>query len=123
MVRKEIEKASVVVLPSFAEALPMTWLEAMAMEKALVTSDIGWAPEVMVNGETGFTVDPKNHHLYAEKILQLLTDNKLSEKMGKAARKRVIEKFSTEVVVEKNIKFYRKVISGKLEFRVQSSEV
>ena len=46
-VQEEIAKASVVVLPSFAEALPMTWIEAMAMEKALVTSNIGWANEVM----------------------------------------------------------------------------
>src|SRR5690606_24849102 len=36
-----IAPANVIVLPSFAEALPMTWIEAMAMEKALVTSDIG----------------------------------------------------------------------------------
>lgn len=109
-VRNEIEKASVVVLPSFAEALPMTWLEAMAMEKALVTSDIGWASEVMVNGETGFTVDPRNHPLYARKILELLEDKKLAEIMGKEARKRVIEKFSTEVVVQNNIRFYDEVV-------------
>lgn len=110
MVRREIEKASVVVLPSFAEALPMTWLEAMAMEKALVTSDIGWAPEVMLNGKTGFTVNPKDHLLYAEKILLLLKDKKLAEALGKTARKRVEEKFSTDVVVEKNIRFYREVV-------------
>ncbi|AVR43819.1 glycosyltransferase family 1 protein [Christiangramia fulva] len=110
MVRKEIEKANVVVLPSFAEALPMTWLEAMAMEKALVTSNIGWAPEVMIDGETGFTVDPRDHQLYAEKILQLLKDKNLAGNMGKAARKRVEEKFSTEVVAEKNIRFYEEVL-------------
>lgn len=109
MVRKEIEKASAVVLPSFAEALPMTWLEAMAMEKALVTSNIGWAPEVMVDRETGFTVDPKDHKLYTEKILQLLEDKELADKMGKAARKRVEERFSTQVVAGKNIEFYQKI--------------
>lgn len=107
---EEIAKAHVVVLPSFAEALPMTWLEAMAMEKALVTSDIGWAKEVMVNGETGYTVDPKDHRVYAKKVLELLMDSNLKEKMGKAARKQVIKKFSTEVVVEENILFYEMVI-------------
>lgn len=112
-IKSEIEKAAVVVLPSFAEALPMTWLEAMAMEKALVTSNIGWAPEVMINGETGFTVNPTNHQLYAEKVQALLKDNGLAIKMGKAARKRVEEKFSTEVVAEMNIQFYRKAISNK----------
>lgn len=110
---EEIAKAQVVVLPSFAEALPMTWIEAMAMEKALVTSNIGWAKEVMIDGDTGFTVDPKDHRLYAERILQLMKNPALVEKMGKTARKRVIEKFSTEVLVVENIGFYEGVVGFK----------
>lgn len=112
-VREEIAKAGVVVLPSFAEALPMTWLEAMAMEKPLVTSNIGWAPEVMINGETGFMVDPWDHQRYAKKILQLMKDQELAGNMGKAARKRVVKNFSTEVVSIKNLNFYEEVIDKK----------
>lgn len=112
-VREQIARANVVVLPSFAEALPMTWIEAMAMEKALVTSDIGWAMEVMVNGETGYSVDPKDHSTYAEKVVRFLNDSTLAKQMGKAARERVLEKFSTEVVVEQNVKFFKKVVSGQ----------
>jgi glycosyltransferase involved in cell wall biosynthesis len=70
----KISTANVVVVPSFAEALLMTWLEAMATEKALVTSDIGWAKEVMIKGITGFTVDPIDHSAYAEKTLFLLNN-------------------------------------------------
>lgn len=110
-IKVQITKAAVIVLPSFAEALPMTWLEAMAIEKALITSDIGWANEVMTDGKTGYTVDPKDHQLYAERTLQLLLDPALSARMGKAARKQIMEKFSTEVVVEENIRFYESVIS------------
>jgi len=113
MVLAQIAAANVVVLPSFAEALPMTWLEAMAMEKALVTSDIGWAKEVMIDGVTGFTVDPKDHQKYAGKILQLLDDPVLAEKMGKAAREQVVAKFSTGVVVKRNIGFYERVVSNE----------
>ncbi len=108
----QIAVANVVVLPSFAEALPMTWLEAMAMEKALVTSNIGWAKEVMLDGETGFTVAPKDHQKYAAKVLQLLNDPALALKLGKAAREQVVAKFSNSVVVEKNIGFYEKVVRG-----------
>lgn len=111
---EQIAKANVVVLPSFAEALPMTWLEAMAMEKALVTSDIGWAKEVMIDGKTGFTVDPKDHQEYADRILQLLMDPALAIKMGTSARERVVAKFSTEVVVERNIEFYKRVIEKNI---------
>ena len=106
----QIAKANVVVLPSFAEALPMTWLEAMAMEKALVTSNIGWAKEIMINGLTGFTVNPKDHKTYAEKILYLIENNDEALKMGRAAREVVLVKFSTETVAYQNIKYYQNVI-------------
>ncbi len=112
-VKAQISKVALIVLPSFAEALPMTWLESMAMEKALVTSNIGWAKEVMIGGETGFTVNPKDHEQYAARILQLLKNQNLAERMGKAARERILEKFSTEVVVEQNIKFYGGVVIGQ----------
>lgn len=105
---EHIGRAAVVVLPSFAEALPMTWLEAMAMEKALVTSNIGWAKEVMIDRETGYTVDPNDHRAYAGKIVALLNYPRIAEEMGNKARLRIFSKFSTEVVVEKNIEYYKK---------------
>ena len=109
-IREYIASAAVVVLPSFAEALPMTWLEAMAMEKALVTSNIGWAEEVIIDGKTGYTEDPTNHLAYAEKIIKLLQGPELARQMGKAAREQVLRKFSTEVVVRRNIDFYAEVV-------------
>ena len=109
-VMEYIASAEVIVLPSFAEALPMTWLEAMAMEKALVTSNIGWAKEVMINGKTGFTEDPKDHKAYAEKILYLMNNREEARAMGKTARQQVIAKFSTEVVVQQNLKYYKDVV-------------
>lgn len=101
-----LHESSLVVLPSFAEALPMTWLEAMAMEKALVTSDVGWAPEIMSNGLTGYTVDPKDHDSFAEKIIYLLDNPELRKLMGKEARKKVEKNFAAQVIVDKNINFY-----------------
>lgn len=112
-IREYLASATVVMLPSFAEALPMTWLEAMAMEKAVVTSNIGWAREVMVDGKTGYMEDPLNHTAYAEKILRLLEDRELKTKMQIAARETILEKFSNEVVVKKNIEFYSSLIKRK----------
>jgi glycosyltransferase involved in cell wall biosynthesis len=110
-IKDYISKSSVVVLPSFAEAFPMTWLEAMAMGKALVTSNIGWANELMVNEETGFMVSPTNHKKYAKKINILLEDSKLNSKYGAQARKRIIENFSNKIIVEKNINFYQSILN------------
>ncbi|MDT0676787.1 glycosyltransferase family 4 protein [Autumnicola musiva] len=111
-IRKQLAEAAMIVLPSFAEALPMTWLEAMAMEKAMVTSNIGWAKEVMINNKTGFTENPKNHKAYAEKIIKLLQDPELAQQMGKAAREQVLKKFSTEIVVKQNIDFYTRIVEN-----------
>jgi L-malate glycosyltransferase len=108
-----ISAANVVILPSFAEALPMTWIEAMAMEKALVTSDIGWAKEVMIDGTTGFTINPKDHLSYADSVIRLIDQPKLSLKMGISARKQVIKKFSSKLVVKKNILFYQGILNQK----------
>ncbi|WP_031427745.1 glycosyltransferase family 4 protein [Flavimarina sp. Hel_I_48] len=108
-VQNEIAKATVIVLPSHAEALPMTWLEAMAMEKALVTSNIGWAQEVMINGKTGFTVDPKSHQEYAEKTLQLLDDKNLRNAVGHEARVHVVNHFSAAKIAERNQQFYKQL--------------
>lgn len=109
-VKDHLASAAVVVLPSFAEAFPMTWLEAMAMEKAVVTSNIGWAGEIMVHEKTGYTVDPRNHLLYAEKVITLLNDCVLNNQFGLAARKQVLENFSTTTIVPKNINFYEELV-------------
>lgn len=105
-VKDYIQKANVVVLPSFAEAFPMTWLEAMAMRKALVTSNIGWANELMIQGETGFTVNPKDHVVYANKIQELLSNKELTKRNGENARKRIENEFLLENIVNQNIKMY-----------------
>ena len=109
-IKDYINKANIIVLPSFAEAFPMTWLEALSMEKALVSSNIGWANELMIDNQTGFTVNPKDHNAFSLKIIELLESPKLCEKFGRAGRKRVIEKFSAQKITKQNIEFYKSVI-------------
>ena len=103
---EEIAKAKVIVLPSRAEAFPMSWLEAMAMEKAMVTSDIGWAKEVMIHNETGLMVNPHNHQSLADAISEMLSDKEKGIRFGNNARKRIVENFSIEIIVKNNIEFY-----------------
>jgi glycosyltransferase involved in cell wall biosynthesis len=105
-----IAAAEVVVLPSFAEALPMTWLEAMAMEKALVTSNIGWAKEIIENGKNGYFEDPREHKAFAALIIKLISNPAELKIIGQEARKCVLDKFASEVIVEKNISFYSRLI-------------
>jgi len=109
-IKSKIEEATVCVFPSFAEAFPVSWLESMAMKKAIVASNIGWANEMIMDGESGFLVHPSNHDLFASRIVQLLEDSDFSKKMGQNARKRVEVFFSTDKIVNDNIDFYKTII-------------
>jgi len=109
-IKKHIQQATVCVFPTFAEALPLSWLEAMAMEKAVVASDIGWASEIIDDGVDGLLENPKNHQAYAQKIGNLLENPLLNKKLGKKALQKVRNQFSDELVILKNIDFYRTLI-------------
>jgi glycosyltransferase involved in cell wall biosynthesis len=111
-IKKVIDQASVCVFPSFAEALPVSWLEAMAMGKAIVASNIGWGKEVVEDGISGFLVYPTEHHVYAEKIEILLNDKKLTLKIGRMARNRVEDFFDIRKTVNQNINFYQVLIKS-----------
>jgi glycosyltransferase involved in cell wall biosynthesis len=106
-IKKHINQASVCVFPSFAEALPVSWIEAMAMKKAIVASNVGWAKEVIEDGINGFLVDPKDHVEYAAKINTLLSNEQLREDFGESAREKVIQKFSVSVVAKQSLAFYQ----------------
>lgn len=110
-IKEKIQQATVCVFPSFAEAFPVSWLEAMAMGKSIVASNIGWALEMIDNGQNGFLVDPKDHSLFAKKINVLLEDEILCLKMEKQARKKVEYFFDIKVLAKQNIEFYQSVIS------------
>nr|WP_315233698.1 glycosyltransferase family 4 protein [uncultured Flavobacterium sp.] len=109
-IKSQIKTATVCVFPTFAEALPVSWIEAMAMQKPIVASNIGWATEVMDDGINGFLVHPTDHLEYANRIIQLLENVQLQKEFGIAARKRVTGKFSIAVVAQESLSFYKSLI-------------
>ncbi len=112
-IKAHVSSASVCVFPTFAEALPISWIEAMALEKAIVASDIGWAAEIIGDSVEGFLVHPKNHNLFADRILELLDNQKLRNQFGIEARKKVVQKFSIDVVAKQSADFYKKISNEK----------
>ena len=109
-VQDYIQKANVCVFPTFAETQGMVTIEAMAMKKSVVNSNIGWATEIIEDGVSGFLVHPKAHELYAQKIINLIQNETLCENVGIAARKKVEEDFDIDKVVRQNIDFYHSLI-------------
>jgi starch synthase len=109
-VRKQIEKATVCVFPTYAEALPVSWLEAMAMEKAIVASSIGWGNEIVVDGISGFLAHPSRHQEYADRILALLADSSLRKNMERNAKMRISSHFDIKLIANQNLAFYQKIV-------------
>ncbi|MFN5920310.1 MAG: glycosyltransferase family 4 protein [Bacteroidota bacterium] len=105
-----IEQAQVCIFPSYAEALPVSWLEAMAMGKAIVASDIGWAKEMMTHEKEALLCYPAHHDVFAKQIIRLLNDSDLRNRLGTQARKRIGQQFDNLVVVNQNIELYRNAI-------------
>ena len=109
-IQNYIKQAHVCIFPSFAETLGMVTIESMALQKPVVNTNMGWAQELIADGETGFLVHPKNHTLYADKILELLADSNLCLTMGGNARKRVEAIFDIEKIAQQNVLFYQSII-------------
>ena len=109
-VRAHIAKASVCVFPTFAEALPVSWLEAMAMQKAIVASNIGWGPEVITTQKEGTLVHPKDHEEYANAILDVLDNETQNTTFGINAAQKIQNVFANRLIAEQSITFYKKYV-------------
>jgi len=117
--------ARVFACPSLYEPFGIINLEAMSCETPVVGSAVGGIPEIIVEGKTGYLIDlesvsrtdfnPKNpdefQQHFAQKINLLLDDEDLANAMGKAGRKRVLEKFSWESIAKTTYNYYEEVIS------------
>lgn len=112
-IKLHIKAASLCVFPTFAEALPVSWIEAMALQKPIVASNIGWANEIIEDEVEGFLVHPQDHKKYAERILELLDNPERQIDFGAAARKKVVAKFSMAVVAQQSALFYKKCMASK----------
>ena len=81
-------------------------IEAMAASKPVVGTRFGGTPEIVIDNETGYIVNPLNDKLMADKILNLLEDKTKAETFGGNGRKRVEENFSLSKQIDKLFNFY-----------------
>ena len=108
-VRPHIAAATAVVLPSYREGLPRSLLEAAAMERPLIASDVPGCRDVVDDGINGFLCSVRDAGSLAEAMRQLLQLPRPQQlAMGKAGRRRVQERFSEAAVV----RAYLDVLAG-----------
>lgn len=102
----EMERASIFVLPSYHEGLPMAMLEAMAAQKAVVVSAVGGIPEAVQDGVNGLLVEPENVASLAGALQRLLADRPLRMRLAAAGRATIEQRFDTELMLDKLATLY-----------------
>lgn len=85
-VRPFISQCSIYVLPSYHEGTPKTVIEAMAMGRAIITTDVPGCRETVIDGRNGYLVAVKNVDAIVDKMVYLVEHPELVENMGKESR-------------------------------------
>jgi glycosyltransferase involved in cell wall biosynthesis len=90
----------VAVLPSYREAQGLTILEAMALSRPVVASNVGGIPEMVEDGVTGLLVPPGDPDALASAIVRLLLDHSLADTLARAGHDLVHDRFCLELMVK-----------------------
>jgi colanic acid/amylovoran biosynthesis glycosyltransferase len=109
-VRQELLAARAMVLPSFAEGLPVVIMEAMALGRPVVTTSIAGIPELVRHGTDGWLVPAGDVHALTQALSDLLAQStQRLEAMGRDARQRAIERHSIDSEAAKLVRLFKAV--------------
>ena len=103
-------RAAVVACPSRREGFGVACLEAMAHARPVVATDVGGLRDLVVDGETGLVVPPRDPAALRQALVRLLGDSDLRRRLGGAGRVRAQELFSWHAVTEMTLAAYSEAI-------------
>jgi len=106
------ERAAVVAVPSHREGFGVACAEAMAHARPVVASAVGGLLDLVVDGETGVLVPPRDVPALRGALERLLADPDLRRRLGEAGRARVQERFSWPAVTDATIAAYEDALAG-----------
>jgi glycosyltransferase involved in cell wall biosynthesis len=108
-VRPAIAESHCVVLPSYGEGMPRVLMEAAAMGRPAIATDVPGCRDVVVDGRTGFLCQPRDSEALAAACARMLTlSHADAEAMAESARRSAVERFDDRIVIS----IYRGVIGG-----------
>lgn len=102
----QFEQNSIFVMPSYFEGQPVALLEAMVHGLAPAASAVGGIPQILRDKENGFLVRPQSVPSLAEALRRLLSDPALRRRLGKEARKTILERYDVRERVERLVRIY-----------------
>jgi glycosyltransferase involved in cell wall biosynthesis len=99
--------SDVFVMSSLWEGFGLVFLEAMSAGVPVLATRVSGVPEVVVDGETGILVPPREERPLAEAMLRLARDPELRAALGRAGRARVRARFGLDRMVDETLEVYR----------------
>jgi glycosyltransferase involved in cell wall biosynthesis len=106
-----LSECSVFILPSYNEGLPMVIIEAMACEIPVISTPVGGIPEVIIEGETGYLVEPGDIGAISSKLSTVL-DNSGASQVTDKAKKYYNAHFSSKTILPKWEALYSRILIG-----------
>ncbi|MDP4119782.1 MAG: glycosyltransferase [Bacillota bacterium] len=107
-VSKLLAAADIFVLSSYFEGLPNSVMEAMAMAKAVVSTNAGGAGELIDNGINGIIVDTGNDEQLYKNILILSKNKSMCESLGEKAHQKMLKEYSSQIVLDELMSYFEK---------------
>ncbi|MBL7131984.1 MAG: glycosyltransferase family 4 protein [Candidatus Omnitrophica bacterium] len=92
---------------SVSEPFGLTMLEALASARPMVVTETGGMPEIIKEGINGFIIPPKDFESLASRVVQLLANKELRERLGYTGRQMVEQQFTKKIVTENTLRLYK----------------
>ncbi len=105
-----LASADIFVLPSYNEGLPVAVLEAMAAGVPVVTTRVGAIPDLGIDGEAGFMIDPGSIEHLADRLAVLVENPALRVQFGNAGRRRIESSFTIDFTASRLAALYREAV-------------
>ena len=110
-------------LPSYREGMPRTIIEAMASGKPVIASDIRGCREEVSHGETGLLVPVRDADALGQGIVDILKSPTLARSMGEKGRERAAQYFDEQLVMDRQLWHYARLVAERHPYLAQSQDV
>jgi len=104
-----IKGSDVLIQPSFSEGISSTLLESMACKTVVIASNVGGNIELIQDQESGFLIEPTDHEMFCEKIIKLISNKSLREKLTTSSYE-TVKKYDWKNVGKQYLDLYNSLI-------------
>jgi glycosyltransferase involved in cell wall biosynthesis len=109
--KEQYRKASIFIFPSHQDIAPLAVLQAMALAKAVIATDVGGIPYIIDDGLNGILIQKEDYKALAEKVSLLIRDAGLRRRLGFNAQKKISDDYRINTVGDKLYRIYTEVLS------------